>query len=243
MNSFHLLFQPAAAEGVSILKMVGSTGLVVQLVLILLIAMSVVTWAIIGAKWLQLKSALNETELFLKSFYESKKLDVVYEASRPMAASPVAHVFRTAYQDLIKLPKGQRVQKAGLAVVSRSISRASTSQTGLLESKLIFLATTASAAPFIGLFGTVWGIMDAFSAIGVAGSPNLAVVAPHIAEALIATAVGLFAAIPAVIGYNVLNSRIKKLEDAMEVFGSDLLNILEHYFASVEDGESHKGGH
>lgn len=151
-----------------------------------------------------------------------------------MKESPVSQVFRAGYVELAKLTgegTGGKVDSDGLENIERALRRAATSELTHLEAQTPFLGTTAAAAPFVGLFGTVWGIMRAFNEIYVAGNANLATVAKPISEALIATAVGLFAAIPAVVAYNHFVSRIKVLDAEMANFASDFLNIVKRHFA------------
>ena len=143
-----------------------------------------------------------------------------------MKSSPVAAVFSSGYHEFMKA-KDSRASDDVLENIERALRRSSTNELTLLEKRVPFLATTGSSAPFIGLFGTVWGIMNSFLNIGAKGATNLAVVAPGISEALIATAVGLFAAIPAVIGYNYCASKIRLLHREMENFSSDFLNSVK----------------
>ncbi len=224
-----------------ILELVLEAGPVVKLVLLILSFLSVLTWAIIFFKLRVVWKARTESKKFLDVFWESKKLDSIYETSGELSLSPVAAVFKAGYQELIRLKKanpagsssareGLGPEPGGLGNINRAMQKATMSEINLLERFLTFLATTGSAAPFIGLFGTVWGIMDSFRSIGVMGSANLTVVAPGISEALIATAMGLFAAIPAVMAYNFFVNRIKTLVNEMDIFSSEFLNIVERHF-------------
>ncbi len=220
---------------------------VVKGVLLLLLAMSAVCWAIIAVKYLAIRKAQKETARFSEIFWNSRTLEAVYQASEGHRSSPLAAIFRAGYVELSKVLKTNRskaeVSKdehtvslresgGGLENVARSLRRARTSEITQLESMIPFLATTGSTAPFIGLFGTVWGIMHTFMGIHAKGATNIAVVAPGIAEALIATAVGLFAAIPAVVFYNHFVTKIKRLSSAMENFSADFLNIVKRNFFS-----------
>jgi biopolymer transport protein TolQ len=216
------------------------TGLVVKLVLFILLYFSVVSWAIIFYKLLQVQRANSESERFLDFFWKTKRFDAINAQLDRFANSPLTVVFNEGYGELKKLmEKGEEKQDpavistdlGGIDNIARALRRATTSEITRLEKYLTFLATTGSTAPFIGLFGTVWGIMTAFKGIGETGSASLAVVAPGIAEALIATAIGLVAAIPAVMGYNHFQNRIKVLIAEMDNFSTEFLNIVQRTFA------------
>ena len=235
LGSTHSIFISATAW-----DHVMASGAVVQFVLFLLIALSVMTWAIIAFKGLHLRRAMKETELFLDHFWESKNFETAAEAARELKYSPVAHVFLDAFRDLRSYRKERQavgeeasmrdLSRNNIQGLERTLQGKSVQEIARLETYLSFLGTVASAAPFIGLFGTVWGIMDAFAAIGVTGSASLEVVAGPIAEALIATAAGLAAAIPAVAGYNYLLGQVRALQNELENFGLELLNLSERYF-------------
>ena len=216
------------------------TGLVVKLVLFILIYFSVVSWAIIFYKLLQVHRANSESEKFLDFFWKAKRFDAVSSQTDRFTNSPLAVLFNEGYGELRKLmEKGEAKEEpnvistelGGIDNIARALRRATTSEITRLEKYLTFLATTGSTAPFIGLFGTVWGIMTAFKGIGETGSASLAVVAPGIAEALIATAIGLVAAIPAVMGYNHFQHKIKVLIAEMDSFSTEFLNIVQRTFA------------
>ena len=232
---------PAAARGgdIDYLEIVMNSGVVVGGVLALLLAASVVSWAIILKKWMALRKAQGESAKFLEVFWQSKRLDAIYQAAEGLPASPIAAVFRAGYVELSKVtaqkkgPEGAMAEQlGGIENVERALKRAAVAEVTQLESMVPFLGTTASAAPFVGLFGTVWGIMRAFHDIYQAGNANLATVAKPISEALIATAVGLFAAIPAVVFYNLFVSRIRVLDAEMTNFSNDFLNIVKRHFFS-----------
>ena len=225
--------------------MVIHAGFVVQLVLLLLLIFSVVSWAIILMKYFNIKKVVRENELFLSIYMRGTKLSEIFPEAKKFRYSALAEIFRAGYAELAKVAKtargnpsgkdapeaaGQGIEIAGIDNVERAMNRASGTEAGKLETALGFLATTGSASPFIGLFGTVWGIMDTFKGIGARGSATLAVVAPGISEALIATAAGLAAAIPAVIFYNYYLNRIKTMTLEMDNFASELLNIVERYY-------------
>jgi biopolymer transport protein TolQ len=218
------------------------SGPVVLSVLIMLVSLSVMTWAIILFKYLQLRRAQAETDEFLDYFWEAKNFESAAETARELSRSPVAQVFLEAFRDLRSIRKSRGdtavgedtalrdIVRSGSQGLQRTLQSRSTEESMRLESYLMFLATVASAAPFIGLFGTVWGIMNAFADIGKAGSASLTVVAGPISEALIATAFGLAAAIPAVVAYNFLLGKVRRLQTEMENFGLELLNLSERYF-------------
>jgi biopolymer transport protein TolQ len=216
------------------------TGLVVKLVLLILLYFSVVSWAIIFYKLLQVHRANSESERFLEFFWKTKRFDAINAQVDRFTNSPLTVLFSEGYGELKKLmDKGEQKEEpdvistdlGGIDNISRALRRATTSEITRLEKYTTFLATTGSTAPFIGLFGTVWGIMNAFKGIGETGSASLAVVAPGIAEALIATAIGLVAAIPAVMGYNHFQHKIRVLIGEMDSFSTEFLNIVQRSFA------------
>ncbi len=214
------------------LSLIWQASWVVQLVLLLLIAMSVFSWAIILVKWRQLRRAEQDSEAFLE-VYQEGSLDAAYQVARDLDRSPLASIFLTAYGEMNRMVRhtdGTIGESQGKAL-TRHIDWA-TSREGLrIERGLPFLATTGSAAPFIGLFGTVVGIINSFQGIGQAGSASLAVVAPGIAEALIATAIGLVAAIPATIFYNYFVGELRGLTAAIDLFTADCEGDLLHHGA------------
>jgi len=222
------------------LSLFAGTGIVVKLVLLVLIYFSVVSWAIIFYKFIQVRKARLESERFLALFWQTKRFDAVNAQIDRFANSPLSILFTEGYNELKKL--GEKVEEhndpnvitadlGGVDNIARALRRATTSEITRLEKYLAFLATTGSTAPFIGLFGTVWGIMTSFKGIGETGSASLAVVAPGIAEALVATAIGLVAAIPAVMGFNHFQTRIKVLIAEMDNFATEFLNIVQRSFA------------
>jgi biopolymer transport protein TolQ len=224
-------------HSLDILQLITNASGVVMGVLALLIGLSIISWYIIGFKALYLARAQAESARFLEAFWQSKRMDAIYKTSEELRRSPVAQVFRAGYIEMTKLKGGQAAAAGGedthlgdLENVERALRRAQTAETTVLESKVPFLATTGSAAPFIGLFGTVWGIMNSFRNIGAKGAANLTTVAPGIAEALIATAIGLVAAIPAVMAYNYFVRRIRVLSAEMDAFQNDFLNIVKRHF-------------
>jgi len=210
-------------------------GIVVKLVLILLLFFSVVSWAIILFKLFQIHRANSESDRFMDFFWKSKRFDTIASQVDRFTNSPLTVLFNEGYGELKKVVEGNgdsegsalSTDLGGIENVSRALRRATNSEITRLEKYLTFLATTGSTSPFIGLFGTVWGIMTAFEGIGKTGSASLAVVAPGIAEALIATAIGLVAAIPAVMAYNHFQNKIRVLVKEMDSFSTEFLNIVQ----------------
>jgi biopolymer transport protein TolQ len=221
----------------TVLDMIVGSGPVVRAVLIILVAFSIGCWGIAFAKGLEMRRARRQSERFIDIFWDAKNLGTIQTASVDMKESPVAQVFRGGYQELQRLtkakrgnPGGEEEEFGGIENVQRAMVRARTQEVTRLERGLTFLATTASTAPFIGLFGTVWGIMTAFRGLSVTTSSSIQAVAPGIAEALIATAVGLAAAIPAVVMYNRFARQVRVLSAEMDTFASEFLNIAERHF-------------
>jgi biopolymer transport protein TolQ len=210
-------------------------GPVVKLVLLVLGYFSVVSWAIIFHKFRVIRRATRDSQRFLDFFWAKKRFDAIHQGLAGYAFSPLTVLFRDGYQELLKSQRRRDVDEdspftaepGGAENVARALRRATTLETHRLEKFLTFLATTGSTAPFIGLFGTVWGIMTAFHGIGQSGSASLAAVAPGISEALVATALGLVAAIPAVMGYNHFLNKVNVLIGEMDNFSQEFLNIVE----------------
>jgi biopolymer transport protein TolQ len=201
----------------SVIQLILNAGYIVKAVLLILMTFSVISWAIIFFKQKYFSKANKESEQFQRAYRTNRDPKSLFQATRNLTLSPIANVFKAVYVDDAKRDKNE---------VKRILRRYETLESVKLEKYLNFLATTGSTTPFIGLFGTVWGIMNAFHGIGAAGSASLAVVAPGIAEALIATAVGLAAAIPAVIAYNYYLSMSRKMIIEMEDFSEDLLELF-----------------
>jgi biopolymer transport protein TolQ len=228
---------PAASH--DILTLVARSSLFSKLVLLILILFSVVSWGVILYKLWSLGRAERQSAAFLDVFRKSSKFSEVQAVCKNLSDSPLVGIFQAGYAELnTQLRQAAPSASASPArstlksvpALDRALLRATTVEVNRLEEKVSFLATTASITPYIGLFGTVWGIMTAFQGIGATGSTNLAVVAPGIADALIATAAGLFAAIPAVYFYNHLSSRVKLLSAEMDDFSLEFLNISERNF-------------
>jgi biopolymer transport protein TolQ len=217
-------------------------GPIVKLVLLLLIVFSVVSWAIIFLKFRLFKGIEKNQTDFVKSFAEGKSLSVLYELAEKSERTPLTEVFRTGYQELTRIQRGRGPESPSIAGrggafpmdnIERAMRKAANEEVALMENYLPFLATTGSATPFIGLFGTVWGIMNAFSGIATTGSATLATVAPGIAEALIATAAGLAAAIPSVMAYNYFVNRVRTVATRIDSFTIDFVNFLERNLDKV----------
>lgn len=227
----------------SVWDLISSAGLVVKGVLLILAFFSVVSWGIILQKWRQLRRAQSESDDFLQFFWEGERLSIIYEEAENMPHSPAANVFRAGCVELRRLSSKegkenpQSIEDVGsfafrmgsIESLKRALDNGIGEELSKLERGLSFLATTGSTTPFIGLFGTVWGIMDSFRAISVMESTNLKVVAPGISEALIATAVGLFAAIPAVVAYNYFDNAVRVMSGDINSFSSEFLSISEKY--------------
>jgi len=213
-------------NGDTVLTLIFKAGLIVKFVLILLLLFSVFSWAIIFYKFRLLSKVEEESREFYQAFLKSKQWDTLYQSTKKLVISPLPTLFRAAYS----------IEDESFDEIRSTLNRIESMETDRLEKYLTFLATTGAITPFIGLFGTVWGIMNSFMGIGRVGAASLAVVAPGIAEALIATAAGLAAAIPAVIAYNYFLSRTRKSVIMTENFSRELINHLMR-----KNGETQKG--
>ncbi|SDP09123.1 protein TolQ [Desulforhopalus singaporensis] len=223
----------------SISDMIFHAGPVGQFVMLTLLVFSLVSWTIVFMKARLYKKVRLDTEDFLETFWHSANLNEAHEAAAEFEYSPSASVFTSGFAELQKINKMRSRNEEGKVVetldthlatmdnLKRAIRKAENQQINDLGSSLSFLATTGSATPFIGLFGTVWGIMVSFHDIGQRGSASLAVVAPGISEALVATAAGLAVAIPAVIFYNYFSNKLDDIESEMNTFSTDFLNLIE----------------
>jgi biopolymer transport protein TolQ len=236
------LLTPLVAE-LDYVKLITEAHGVVLGVLIALFVFVALTIFVTFYKLVHVSMAQAQSITFLDKFWDSKRLDDIYRVAEQLKYSPIAAMFRAGYIELSKVKKAAAAaQQAGMDQqsmhermdsadnVERALARARTSETTKLENLLPFLATTGSAAPFVGLFGTVWGIMSAFGAISASGKADLAAVAGPIAEALIATAISLASAVPAVIMYNYFQRRLKVLGAEMQNFGNDFMNIVKRHF-------------
>jgi biopolymer transport protein TolQ len=237
---------------IDLIHMIGNASFIVQLVLVLLLFFSVTSWAIILIKYRYIKKAFKQTAEFTEFFWKSRDLSNAFSRAKQLHGSPVARIFRIGYVELKKTsqfggdaPQVQSSEEkedsssfgtrfSGVGNVNRALRRAINTEMTRLTQMVPFLATTGNTTPFIGLFGTVWGIMNSFSGIGQRGSASLAVVAPGISEALVATAAGLAAAIPAVIAFNFFMNKIRIVETEMQSFSADFLNIIERDILRIE---------
>jgi len=215
-------------------QLLSNTGPVARLVLLVLLGFSILSWAIIFRKFRTFRVAQRESLEFLKVFRQSKKLSEIRAFCRTLKESPLPEVFQSGYREIesqatmTENPGKPRIRS--MEAVRRALQIGASSELGRLEQWLVWLATTGGVTPFVGLFGTVWGIIDAFHGLATSGTASLHSVAPGIAEALITTAAGLFAAIPAVIAYNIFLQRIKEFGAQMDDFALEFLNMTERYF-------------
>jgi biopolymer transport protein TolQ len=236
---------------IDLIHMISNAGIVVQLVLLMLLFFSISSWAIILIKSRYLKRAVKQSAEFTEFFWKSRDLSNAFSKAKQLHGSPLARIFRIGYVELKKTsqPGSQaagsssrangdsmpfNMRSVGTDNVKRALRRAINTEMTRMTQMVPFLATTGNTAPFIGLFGTVWGIMNSFSGIGQKGSASLAVVAPGISEALVATAAGLAAAIPAVIAFNYFMNRIRIVETELQSFSADFLNIIERDILRIE---------
>jgi biopolymer transport protein TolQ len=236
---------------IDLIHMISNAGLVVQLVLLMLLFFSVTSWAIILIKSRYIKRAFKQSSEFNEFFWKSRDLSNAFAKAKQLHGSPLARIFRIGYAELKKTSQsggpspatpsranGEHLpfntKFAGIDNVKRALRRAINTEMTRMTQMVPFLATTGNTAPFIGLFGTVWGIMNSFHGIGLRGSASLAVVAPGISEALVATAAGLAAAIPAVIAFNHFMNKIRIIETELHSFSADFLNIIERDILRIE---------
>ena len=226
----------------SITDMILHAGPVGQLVMLLLLFFSLISWSIVFMKFRLFKKVATDSQDFIEAFWSSGKLSEAYDTAQEYEYSPEAAVFSAGFTELQKINKIRSrkdgrdgnnqeetldMQMATMDNLKRAIRKAESQEMAELGRSLSFLATTGSAAPFIGLFGTVWGIMASFHEIGMRGSASLTVVAPGISEALVATAAGLAAAIPAVIFYNFFANKVADVDAEVQNFSTDFLNLVE----------------
>lgn len=227
---------------IDLIQLLANAGMMVRFVLLLLLFFSVTSWAIIIIKWRYIRKAYRESNRFIEYFWKSRDLAGAYTKAKQLAGCPIARIFRIGYVELKKVSQSSRSPAgeggsdgvepmkgriSGADNVKRALRRAINTETTRMTQMVPFLATTGNTAPFIGLFGTVWGIMSSFHGIGQRGSASLAVVAPGISEALVATAAGLAVAIPAVIAFNHFMQKIRVIESELISFSADFLNIIE----------------
>ncbi len=233
MTAALLLFYQNFYQG-EVWQLLTNTGPVARLVLLILLAFSVLSWAIIFQKYRGFRAARRESQEFLKVFRQSKKLSEIRAFCRTLKESPLPEVFYSGYREIesqaamAENPAKPRIRS--LEAVRRALQIGASGELSRLEKWVTWLATTGNVAPFVGLFGTVWGIIDAFHGMGTAGTASLRSVAPGISEALITTAAGLFTAIPAVIAYNIFLQRIREFGNQMDDFSLEFLNMTERHF-------------
>ncbi|MEM6289749.1 MAG: MotA/TolQ/ExbB proton channel family protein [Myxococcota bacterium] len=230
---------PALIAKVDLIELLTSSrGIVLGVVILLLLLVALCIFVIIF-KFIQITMAQSQSVSFLDKFWQSKRLDDIYRVAEGAKSSPIAAMFRAGYIELSKVKKQQAADGDNASMhdkmgdsdnVERALARAKLAETTKLENLLPFLATTGSAAPFIGLFGTVFGIMEAFLNIAAAGQAELSEVSQPIAEALVTTALALASAVPAVVAYNYFQRRLKVLGSEMTNFGSDFMNIVKRHF-------------
>jgi biopolymer transport protein TolQ len=234
-----LLAQAGRPEGPGIWDLFLDAHPVDRFVLLILVVFSLGSWGIIISKSLQFRRAGRHTQKFLEIFRTSKRFSEVNSAAANHSASPLVGLFQSGYVEIDAQVKAAQTEGAGdpsryrirsMAAIERTLRRALGVELHVLTRSTQFLATTAAATPFIGLFGTVWGIMQAFNDIGITGSTSITAVAPGIAGALINTAAGLAAAIPALIAYNAFSSRAKRLREEMDDFVLEFINLTERNF-------------
>src|SRR5512146_647408 len=216
----------AIAVGGEIVSLINQSGPVAKVVLIILLLFSILSWAIIISKWNGLRRARVQSARFVRAFRKAQRFQDVYAVAEQFRPSPLVAVFEGGFQEY-RRQTGNPGGVKNVTAIQRATQIASSEELTRLERRLPWLATTGAVTPFIGLFGTVWGIMDAFHGLGTAGAATLRAVAPGISEALITTAAGLFAAIPAVIAYNLFVNQIREFGSRMDDFSLEILNTVE----------------
>ncbi|WP_287126376.1 protein TolQ [Desulfobacter sp.] len=222
-------------ESVGLLYMITNAGPVVKFIMLLLLFFSIISWSIIFIKFRYVRKSFKDSADFTEVFWQCRTLADAFSKAKMLRSSPLGRIFIAAYMEASRTENKENIaskKNSGstfqtMGSVKRTLNRAINVENRRLTQLISFLATAGNTAPFIGLFGTVWGIMSTFQGIGLSGSASLAVVAPGISEALVATAAGLAVAIPAVIAYNYFNDRTRVLNSELQSFSSDLLNIIE----------------
>src|SRR3984957_4475405 len=218
---------PAASNGSALMEMVHNSGPVAFTVLMILLIASIFSWTIMLSKWSGFRKAQRQAQLFIPAFRKSSRLSEIAAVADQFKPSPLVAVFGEIYDEYQRQNGGRGLPRNAVAL-ERAAQTASSEALTAMQSRMTALATIAAIAPFIGLFGTVMGIIDAFHGLGTAGAATLRAVAPGISEALITTAAGLVVAIPAVIGYNQLTARLREFAARMDDFGRELLNAIEN---------------
>lgn len=246
LASQQITTSPIESSSSSLITFFRETGPTAKVVLAILLFFSLVSWLIIFAKYIRLKRIQGQSNRFLDFFRRSKRFSEVNTIASQLTDTPLTTLFKSGYAELdaqIKAARSDEPASATTAATSatrlviknisgieRALERAAGAEVSRLTRWLTFLATTASACPFIGLFGTVWGIMGAFNSIGTSGSTSIVAVAPGISEALINTAAGLAAAIPALVAYNYFMGQIRQMRATMDDFSLEFLNLAERNF-------------
>ncbi len=223
-----------ASDSLSIESLIVNASLLVQLVMLMLLVASFISWVMIFLKWFQLRSARRSADRFEEKFWSGAALDKLYTVvnRKDVDATGVESLFLSGFRELRRQQKLGGVPRGDmLESVRRAMRVALTEEIDYLETHLSFLATVGSTSPYIGLFGTVWGIMNSFRSLGAVQQASIAHVAPGIAEALIATAMGLFAAIPAVIAYNRYSNNVERLVTRYEIFVEEFSSIVQRQVA------------
>ncbi|MCI0355488.1 MAG: protein TolQ [Acidobacteria bacterium] len=214
-------------EGGEIANLIAQSGPVAKAVLAILLLFSVFSWAIMISKWGLFRKARVQSARFLKAFRKAQRLQDIASVASQFQPSPLVAVFEAGFEEYRRQVGNPSGGVKNIVAIQRATQIAASEELTRLERRLPWLATTGAVAPFIGLFGTVWGIIDAFHSLGTSGAATLRAVAPGISEALIATAAGLFAAIPAVVAYNQLTHSIREFGARMDDFALELLNVVE----------------
>ena len=227
--------QVKSSTQIGVLEALSSASLIVQLTMVVLALMSIISWSVILSKWNLFKNNKTHNLPLEDIFFKASSMDEIFDLSKSYPKSSLVTIFRAGYSELKKIISSKGSSQSdnllsGMDNLQRALNKAVNNQISYMERRLPFLATTGSISPFIGLFGTVFGIMNSFQQIGIMGSPNLAVVAPGISEALIATGFGLFVAIPATVFYNHFINELKKAELEFNNFVTDFLNISKRNF-------------
>ncbi len=219
-----------STQTLGLFYMLSDSGPVVKFILLVLLFFSIMSWAIVFIKFRYIRKAFKESAEFTDIFWQCRNLADAFSKAKALRSCPTARIFITAYMEMARSDGKDKTQTSyfqAVGSIKRTINRTIGVEIRRLVQLVPFLATAGNTAPFIGLFGTVMGIMDTFQGIGLSGSASLAVVAPGISEALVATAAGLAVAIPSVIAYNYFTDRIRALDSELQSFGSDILNIME----------------
>jgi biopolymer transport protein TolQ len=240
-------------QPLGIVELVLQSSMMAKGVLLTLLIFSISSWAIMLNKYFVYRSAKNQDSKFLEVFSKTENLTQIYNFAKELRLSPIARLFLTGYRELYlfqeiakddrkkqgesPLPSGEELTERDIKGISLALNKAINREVSRFSRRLEFLATTGSTTPFIGLFGTVWGIMHSFRSIGVQGTASIGGVAPGIAEALIATAAGLIAAIPAVIFFNYLNNKVFLLASTMDDFCQDFVYLAEKNFTLAQAKE------